>query len=110
MADSYVSDGKLEGVRYASHGRFVRVSWQVLFRKSLIYKPFAMPQNTKPVVGKTNNWASHAKTRGCCFYCTNRIAIMESQTAELQVDADLVTILPTNGWDEMNLAEIPFFV
>jgi hypothetical protein len=35
---------------------------------------------------------------------------MESQTAELQVEADLVTILPTNGWDEMNLAEIPFFV
>jgi hypothetical protein len=35
---------------------------------------------------------------------------MESQTTELQTQADLLPLLPTNGWDEMNLAEIPFFV
>lgn len=35
---------------------------------------------------------------------------MESQPVELEAPADLLPLLPTNGWDEMNLAEIPFFV
>ena len=35
---------------------------------------------------------------------------MERETVELQTHADLLPLLPTNGWDEMNLAEIPFFI
>ena len=35
---------------------------------------------------------------------------MDSRTVELETHADLLPLLPTNGWDEMNLAEVPFFV
>jgi hypothetical protein len=35
---------------------------------------------------------------------------MDGQSIELEAHADLLPLLPTNGWDEMNLAEIPFFV
>ena len=48
--DLYVSHGRLEGFGYVSHGRFLRVSWQDFFPKSLLYKPFPILQNTKTVV------------------------------------------------------------
>src|SRR4051794_10200595 len=35
---------------------------------------------------------------------------MERHATEPQAHAELLPLLPTNGWDEMNLAEIPFFV
>jgi len=53
VTDSYVSHGRPELSGYVSHGRFLRVSWQNYFPKSMIYKVFQILQNTKTVVTQT---------------------------------------------------------